>query len=134
MQFGILGALLVRRDGRPVVLRGGGQRALLAALLLHANRPVPVERLIDELWDPEASVGAIKRLQVAVSRLRRALDPAAADGRGEPVLPTESGGYVLRVPPEALDAECFERLVGEGRRALDAGRPETAGQTLRAAL
>src|SRR4051794_29006766 len=134
MQFGILGALEVRRDGRPVVLQGGGQRALLAALLLHANRRVPVERLIDELWGPEAGAGAIKRLHVAVSRLRRALDPGAENGRGEPVLATESGGYVLRVAPEALDAECFERLVGEGRRALDDGRPETAGQTLRAAL
>src|SRR3954453_9851448 len=134
MQFGIRGELEVRRGGRPVVLQGGGQRALLAALLLQANRRVPVERLIDELWGPEAGAGAIKRLQVAVSRLRRALDPGAEHGRGEPVLATESGGYVLRVAPEALDAECFERLVGEGRRARDAGRPETAGQTLRAAL
>jgi DNA-binding SARP family transcriptional activator len=37
MEFGVLGPLEVRDDGRTVPVGRGKQRALLALLLLHAN-------------------------------------------------------------------------------------------------
>ncbi len=50
LEFMILGPLEARRLGEPVDLGGGKQRALLAALLLNANKVVAAERLVDELW------------------------------------------------------------------------------------
>ncbi|HEX6677560.1 MAG TPA: hypothetical protein VF486_21365 [Actinomycetes bacterium] len=51
VQFGLLGPVELRVEGRQVALGGQLQRALLAAALLHANRVVASERLISWLWD-----------------------------------------------------------------------------------
>jgi predicted ATPase len=129
MQFAILGPLEVRRDGRVVALGGAKPRALLAVLLLHANEPVSADRLAGALWGDEAPAGAVRTVQVHVSRLRRAL---GEDGDG--LLSTTAAGYVLRVRPGELDADRFERLVGDARAALADGRPGDAGGLLREAL
>ena len=47
--FRVLGPLEVWFDGAPVKIGGARQRALLAMLLLNANRVVSREQLIDEL-------------------------------------------------------------------------------------
>jgi DNA-binding SARP family transcriptional activator len=77
VQFRILGPLEVERQVRPIALAGMQQRVLLALLLSHANQPVAVDRLVDELWGDPTPARAVKRLQLAVVRLRKALD---ADG------------------------------------------------------
>jgi predicted ATPase/DNA-binding SARP family transcriptional activator len=127
MEFKVLGPLEVRRGEIAVPLPRGKPRAVLAMLLLHANEAVGAERLAVGLWGEDAPAGAARTVQVYVSRLRRALDD-------EELLVTTPAGYVLRVRPGELDAERFERLVGEGREALAAGRPEEAGAVLRDAL
>ena len=115
MEFGILGPLEVRADGRAVALGGAKPRAVLAVLALHANQPVSAERLAVALWGEDAPPSAVKTVQVYVARLRKAL--------GDPdVLVTTPAGYRLRVRPGELDAERFERLVADGREALAAGR------------
>ena len=53
MEIRILGPLEVVVDGRPLVLGGPRQRALLAILALHANELVSRDRLIDEIWGDE---------------------------------------------------------------------------------
>src|SRR3954454_12042791 len=127
MEFGILGALEVRADGRSVELGGPKPRALLAVLALHANQPVTAERVAVALWGEDTPPRAVKTVQVYVARLRKAL--------GDPeVLVTTPGGYCLRVRPGELDAERFERQVADGRRALAAGRGEDAAAELREAL
>ena len=51
MQFAILGPLDVRAaDGQQLALGGPQQRALLAVLLVNANRVVSTDRLISWLW------------------------------------------------------------------------------------
>ena len=76
MEFSILGPLEVRDGGRAVVLGGTKPRALLAVLLLHASEVVSAERLALALWGEDAPAGAVKTVQVYMSRLRRALgDP-----------------------------------------------------------
>src|SRR3954447_25992697 len=127
MEFGILGPLEVRADGRAVDLGGPKPRALLTVLALHANQPVTAERVAVALWGEDTPPRAVKTVQVYVARLRKAL--------GDPeVLVTTPGGYYLRVRSGELDAERFERQVAAGRDALAAGRGEEAAAELRAAL
>lgn len=45
MEFGLLGPLVVRNGEMDVPVPRGHQRALLAILLLNANRLVPVEAI-----------------------------------------------------------------------------------------
>ena len=126
MRFGILGSLEVFADGRAVALGRGKQRALLAVLVIHANETLSAERLIDELWGERPPVSAAKTLQVHISRLRKALEQPAGDG-GDGVVVTREHGYELRVDPESVDALRFERLLGDARAELAAGR---VGQAL----
>ncbi len=49
-QFSLLGPLSISSDGVPLALGGQKRRALLAVLLLEANRVVSSDRLIDALW------------------------------------------------------------------------------------
>jgi DNA-binding SARP family transcriptional activator len=128
VDFRILGPVEVRAQGGPVAIARGRQRALLALLLLRAGEPISRDRLIEGLWGERPPDGAVKTLQAVVSRIRRALGPEAVR------LVTGSSGYQLRVEPDELDLERFERLCEEGRRALFAGRPERAAGRLRLAL
>src|SRR6266545_2768525 len=130
MQFRLLGPVEVEDGGRPLVLGSAKQRALLAILLLHANEVVSRDRLIDELWGEQPPASAPHSLEVYVSRLRKTLQP---DG-GERLLVTRPGGYLLRLEPDQLDLGRFERLVEEGRRALDAGNYERASERFAEAL
>ena len=127
MELRILGPLEARGDGRVLEISGAKRRALLAVLALQANRPVGVERLAVALWGEDAPRGAVKAVQVAVSRLRRALGD-------ECVLETTPAGYRLVVGPDELDLERFERLLATGREALAAGDADHAGALLRGAL
>ena len=95
---------------------------------MRRGEPVSQDRLIEELWGERAPQGAVKALQVAVSRLRRALAP---EGRR---LVSTPAGYRLLLEPGELDLERFDALADEGRRALAAGLPERAAARLRAAL
>ena len=96
-------------------------------LVLHANEPVSAERLAVALWGEDAAVEAVKTVRVHVSRIRAALgDPEA--------LVTAPAGYRLRVGAGELDADRFEDLLEQGRRALADGAPAHAAELLRAAL
>jgi DNA-binding SARP family transcriptional activator len=106
-EFRVLGPLEVIEDGRPVPLPGAKARAVLALLLLDANRVVPIDRLVDGLWDDDPPETSAKTLQVYVSQLRKALGPDR--------IATHPRGYSLVVGPDELDAARFERLAGEGR-------------------
>ena len=130
LEFRILGPLTVRVDGAPVAAGGPKQRALLALLLLSANRVVSRERLIGELFGEQSVNSADHALRNHVSRLRKVLSPSPAD---EPRLVARAPGYLLRVEPGELDLENFERLAAQGREALAAGDPAAAAAALRAA-
>jgi DNA-binding SARP family transcriptional activator len=109
IEFGLLGTLELRDGERPVVLGRLKQRALLAVLLLNANRVVARERLIDELWGDDPPDKAVKAVQTYVSQLRKLLPQG--------ILQTRQPGYVLQVPPESVDLLRFERLVADARGA-----------------
>ncbi len=134
MEFRILGPIEVWSERRRLPLGGIKQRALLAVLLLHRNEVVSIDRLIDEIWNGHPPATSVKVVQVYVSQLRKALGGRRARSDGEGLLVTRAPGYLLRVEPDELDAERFERLVEEGRRALAAGSPRLATRTLLEAL
>src|SRR5205814_10230096 len=130
LEFRILGPLSVRMDGVPVALGGPKQRALLALLLLSANRAVSRDRLVAELFPEQSGNSADHALRNHVSRLRKVF---AAVGSDEPRLAARAPGYLLRVEPGELDLERFEQLASEGHEALGAGHVAAAAALLRSA-
>ena len=133
-EFGILGPLEVRRSGRAVPLGGPRQRAVLALLLLEANRVVSMDRLAEDVWGGDPPEGWATTLQTYVFHLRRALEPDRSRGAAGGVLVTRDRGYLLRVDREHLDAALFQDGFTAGRAALEAGRYAEAAETLRQAL
>jgi DNA-binding SARP family transcriptional activator len=107
---------------------------LLAFLLLHANRSVSSDELHEALWPEQERAGALKRVHMAIARLRKSLEPLEHDRSLMAVLRTVSSGYVLTVAAGDLDAQLFEDGVREGRARIEAGDLEHAAQVLRAAL
>jgi predicted ATPase/DNA-binding SARP family transcriptional activator len=124
--FRILGPLEVVREGAPLTLGPRKHRALLALLLLNANRMVSADRLIEELWAGSPPPGAAKTLRSYLSRLRALV--------GDSVVKSHSPGYVLEIEPGQVDAHRFERLLGEGREALARGDAAEAAALLREGL
>lgn len=119
MQYGLLGPLEVRSNGRTIAIGRGKQRALLASLALNAGRVVPAERLIDDLWGDEPPATATTALQVYVSRLRKSL--------GEGAIETREPGYLVQGD---VDVRRFDELVSEARRS----EPPRAAELLTEAL
>ncbi|MFJ9814536.1 BTAD domain-containing putative transcriptional regulator [Streptomyces sp. NPDC101151] len=104
------------------------QQKLLALLLLNANRVVPMELLVDELWeDPPSS--ARPQVHNAIRDLRRILS-AAEDAS----LVTMDVGYRLMVPEEAVDAHRFARRVRAARAAEQEGRLTESARLLQGAV
>jgi DNA-binding SARP family transcriptional activator len=135
MRFQVLGPLEVEADGGPVALGGPKERLLLALLLTRPNQVVSVEALLRGLWREQPPRSAGKTLQSHVMHLRRVLEPDRARGAAAEVLITREPGYLLRVPPESLDATRFEELCAAARRALASGTAdEKAASMLRGAL
>ena len=133
-EFGILGPLQVWRAGCAVPLGGPRQRAVLALLLLEANRVVSMDRLAEDVWGGSPPEGWATTLQTYVFHLRRALEPDRDRGAAGDVLVTKDRGYLVRVDREHLDAAQFADGFMAGRAALEAGRCAEAAQTLRQAL
>ena len=130
IDFRILGPLEVRVDGAAITVGGPRQRALLAMLLLSANRVVSRDRLIEELLNGAAPDKAEHMLRVQVSRLRAVL---SADGQATDRLVARPPGYVLRVEPSELDLHRFEALLADGHAALEDEDYDRAAETLRLA-
>jgi WD40 repeat protein/DNA-binding SARP family transcriptional activator len=129
VEFRILGPLAASRGSQQLALGGERQRALLAILLVHANRTVSTDRLIDQLFGLSARGNQANAIHVAVSRLRRALGDGA-----DAMLLTRGGGYMLELEPEQLDAAVFERLLEDGRGLLARGEAAGASARLREAV
>ena len=122
MEYRLLGPLEVRTGDAPLPLAGTKPRALLALLLLNANRVVTRDRLVDELWGDRPPGTAVATIQVYVSRLRKLLP--------EGTLVTHTSGYLLAVEPDTVDLQRFERLVNDARDAA----PARTSELLREAL
>ena len=129
MQFGILGSLLVCDAETVVPIAGARQRVLLAALLVHAGRPVAADALAETVWDGAPPAGAAVTLRSHVMRLRQVLGPVAGTR-----LVTRSPGYLVEAAEEEVDLLRFAALCQTGGAAVRAAVWERACGVLDGAL
>lgn len=124
MRYRVLGPLEAGDPKQPLPLGRRKQRALLARLLLDADRTVGVERLVDDLWGEDVPETAVKMVQIYVSGLRKVLPPDTLITRG--------AGYSIRLDQhDELDLHEFERLQAAAKREPD---PATKAALLTQAL
>ena len=133
MRFTILGPVAAHEAGTALELGPPKQRAVLAMLLLDANRVVPLDRIIEDLWRGEPPPRALAAVHAYVSVLRRLLEPDRAPRGPASRLVSRAPGYFLRVAPLEVDALEFEALLAEGRDLLKTAPAEGAA-TIGAAL
>ncbi|WNM42542.1 AfsR/SARP family transcriptional regulator [Micromonospora halotolerans] len=126
LRFEILGPQRAWYADRPLDLGPGKQRAVLAVLLLAAGRPVPTGQIVDAVWPEEPPANGPNVVQKYVAGLRRVLEPDRSPRTPGQVLTLTDAGYLLRIPPEAVDAVRFERGVHRARQWHAAGRTEDA--------
>ncbi|NUT53143.1 MAG: AfsR/SARP family transcriptional regulator, partial [Saccharothrix sp.] len=126
MRYRLLGPVAAHLDGEPVRLGGPKQRAVLAALLLDANRVVPEDRLFGSVWDGEPPTSARGQLQVRIWELRKLL--------GRSAIVRRSPGYLIEVAPGQLDVQVFGDEVAAARVDLAEGRVDAGVARLRDAL
>jgi DNA-binding SARP family transcriptional activator/tetratricopeptide (TPR) repeat protein len=117
LQFGVLGPLAVTRDGVPVPISRGRPRTLLAVLLLHPNRPVPLGHITERVWGDAPPAEPRRAVHTVVARLRQTL--------GGDLVQTHPAGYLIRLAADQLDLTRFTDLAAAAERAVEAG--DTAG-------
>lgn len=126
-QFTVLGPLEVVCEGRVVPVTARKQRVILAALLIHANRVVPVSDLVAFLWDDSPPRAERNSLQNHVMRLRRTLGADA-------LVHTRPDGYLIRVERDSVDVHRFHSLVGAAKAAVRESEFQLASRLLGDAL
>ncbi|MFI5934595.1 BTAD domain-containing putative transcriptional regulator [Actinoplanes sp. NPDC051494] len=127
--FRVLGAIAAATSRGSVDLKGARPRAVLARLLIARGRVVPVDRLVEDLWDvpPDGAVAAIRTF---VAGLRRALEPDRPARQTPSLLVTVPPGYALHVAADAVDAWRFEDLVASAAGLPAAGVQAVLGEAL----
>jgi DNA-binding SARP family transcriptional activator len=122
-RFRLLGPLEVVDDnGVPLALGGQKHRAVLALLVLRANRVVPTDFLIEALWGESPPRTAPTSLQNSIGALRKLL--------GAGVVETRPPGYRLVVDADAVDVVELEAAISSAREL----EPEARATRLREAL
>jgi DNA-binding SARP family transcriptional activator/tetratricopeptide (TPR) repeat protein len=126
-EFGVLGPVRVVVHGATVAFARPQHRDLFALLLLHANRAVAVEQVIDSMWGGAVPATAPAQVQNMVSAIRSAL---ARTGPAVATLDHPRAGYLLRVNEPLVDLNVFDSLVGQARTSA----ADQAARSLREAM
>jgi DNA-binding SARP family transcriptional activator len=122
LRLGVLGSLLVERDGEPAALpRAAVVRGLLGVLLVAEGQALSADRLIELVWAGRQDRIGRGSVYVGVSRLRQWLGQAVDPG--EAVIDQGVDGYRLIVDPDAVDLSRFRALFATAMGTTDpAGR------------
>ena len=112
MEFRLLGRFEVVGDEGPVEVGRRMTRRMLAVLLLEAGAVVPLDRLVDLLWDGAPPDTARASLHAHMSRLRSRLDPDGT-GRAGIRLITSRAGYLVEADRLRIDVHQFRALIRE---------------------
>ncbi|MBE1574424.1 BTAD domain-containing putative transcriptional regulator [Amycolatopsis roodepoortensis] len=126
MEFKVLGPLAAS-----VPLPSAAQpRRVLAVLLARPNEFVHRDTLVDELWPqgPPSSAAAV--VQMAVSKLRKALSPGVPVDDVRQRVRSGRSGYRLMVSDGELDVAVFSELTAAAAKATGAERRALLDQAL----
>jgi DNA-binding SARP family transcriptional activator len=127
-EFMVDGAALDTSGIRPQHL------ALLRLLCVHANRPVHREQLIEWIWPGRSPARGGHSLQVAISALRKALEPGRPRNQWS-ILRREGERYRLVLDDDAdADVRVVERHLELAAWASRAGDPQAAAADSRNAI
>jgi len=119
-----LGPFLVYRDATPIPDSAWKTqknksllKILLKILLTHRGHALTKDRLMEWLWRDLAPRAAGRNLRVAVSQVRRVLEPDLRHGGQSGFVLTTDAGYAWNTQADYwLDAEEFEKRVNESMR------------------
>ncbi|MEU7925370.1 BTAD domain-containing putative transcriptional regulator [Micromonospora sp. NPDC049107] len=125
MELCILGDLRVVAAGRPLELGPPKQRLVFAALAVDVGRSVPIEALVDRVWDDAPPADARGVLYTYLTRIRRIL-VAAQSAETVPITVGRSQtGYLLDIDPDRVDLHRLRRFA-EQAQGLAAADPDRA--------
>lgn len=114
MDFHLLGPFEARVDGRSIPVGTRRQeRLLLATLLLDADRIVPIDRLIDVVWEGFAPPSARSTVHTYMGRLRHTLRPYQVR------IVTRRDGYLIEAAGQSIDTVEFVDLAHRAAVTLD---------------
>lgn len=131
VKFCVLGPLRAEVGNTVIDLGPPQRRAVLALLLIHANRIVTTETLCDLLWQSgRLPRSARQAIHVHVCDLRASFVEAAA---GQ-VIETTSRGYTLPVHSGQTDLDAARLAAKAGRGLISIGAVVEGGSLLRQAL
>jgi DNA-binding SARP family transcriptional activator/tetratricopeptide (TPR) repeat protein len=116
----LLGPVELRDRGGTVALGTPRQRCVLALLAMTPGRAVPMDKLVERVWNGRPPGEPRKVLYTYVSRIRNAL--RLGEGPDRPDVRRAGGGYVLDIEPDRVDLHRARRLASEGRACAGAER------------
>ena len=131
VQFGVLGPLQMSIGGALVPLGTPKQRAVLAVLVVNANRPVDIDTLIGAAWNQRPPTGARATLHAYISNLRRLMSSVGVD---RALLASAPPGYRLAIGHNQYDLGRFRTQKDAGVYAAAAGQFEQASRHMSDAL
>lgn len=114
LEFQTLGRFKARSgntDLTPELGRRRSCRRLLFFFLANRHRAVPREQIIEALWSEIRPAVGANRFNVALSWLRRILEPGLTSGGDSQVIRREEDRYRLAIEVCRVDADEFIRLV-----------------------
>lgn len=121
-----LGALAVAVEAVEQPVPGSKAAAILAMLVIHANRRVSVEALMDAAWGAETTSGTVSTLESHIWRLRQLLEPHRPPRQASSILVNEAGGYRLIAVGHSIDSLHFDEISRDVRELLAAGSAAAA--------
>jgi DNA-binding SARP family transcriptional activator len=131
VEFGVLGPVQMSVGGALVPLGTPKQRAVLAVLVVNANRPVDSDTLISATWNQRPPPGARATLHAYISNLRRLMSSAGID---RALLASAPPGYRLSIAPDQSDLGRFRTKKDAGVHAAAAAQFEQASRLMSDAL
>ena len=124
MQIGILGSMYIQDNCQQYPVNRNQVRVVLALLALSCGEVVPIDHIVDELWQERPVKNARNALQVVITRSRRFIEGLTGTP-ADRLVRSSAQGYFLDLPPAGVDCKRFDELAMDGTAQLK-HFPETA--------